>query len=88
MKKLLCTILTFVMILSVFAVPVMAENSDEKHLNAKGNTIACLTWLATITGNNLENITYMPDSKTTAEEMAAYKKAALDAVKNPYQVTK
>jgi hypothetical protein len=30
----------------------------------------------------------MPDSKTTAEEFAAYKKAALDAVKNPYQVTK
>ena len=28
MKKLLCTILTFVMILSVFAVPVMAENTE------------------------------------------------------------
>ena len=28
MKKLLCTILTFVMLLSVFAVPVMAENTE------------------------------------------------------------
>ena len=63
-------------------------STDEKHLTVKGNTIACLTWLAQITGNNLENITYMPDTKTTAEEMAAYKKAALDAIKNPYQVTK
>ena len=61
-------------------------NSDEKHLNAKGNTIACLTWLATITGNNLENITYMPDSKTTAEEFAAYKKAKLEGLKNNKEI--
>ena len=63
-------------------------NSDNIHLNNVANYMVGLLWFEKITGIDLNTITFVPDNATIQENEATLKKAAKDALANPYAVTK
>lgn len=63
-------------------------NSDNIHLNNVANYMVGLLWFEKITGIDLNTITFVPDNATIQENEATLKKAAKDALSNPYDVTK
>ena len=64
-------------------------NRDGLHLShGIGRYAAALTWYSVITGNSIDDITFVPsDYPEIAENMLAIKDAVNKALANPYEVT-
>lgn len=60
---------------------------DGYHLGKLGCYAAGLTWIKTITGIDLEKITYMPIGVGVSNHIAEIKKAVDDAYSNPYKIS-
>ncbi len=62
---------------------------DGFHLDYNyGRYLASLTWLHKITGMPIDGIDYIPDGAFDGECLEVLKECAVNAVKNPYSVTK
>lgn len=64
-------------------------NRDGYHLTVNlGRYAASMTWLAKITGMNIDNITWVPSTTAiTSKELAVVKEAVKNALKTPLAVT-
>lgn len=49
--------------------------------------LAGLTWIHKITGQPIDDVTYIPDGLFDEETLVILKKCAKDAVNNPFEVT-
>ena len=62
---------------------------DGFHLDlGYGRYLASLTWMHKISGESIDNVTYIPDNMFDEKTLEILKEAAKNAVANPFEVTK